>query len=88
MILDDLSKVVVPNVLAELLTCLTYRGAEHPLWISDVFSRDGGSLLYPCGHYYLQSQCYFIATQTHSRYVVLERWNNNEQVHTPFLPPA
>ena len=67
-ILDDLSKVAVPNVLAELLTCLTYRGAEHPLWISDVFSRDGGSLLYPCGHYYLQPHCYFITTQrTHSR---------------------
>ena len=69
LILDDLSKVSVPNVLAELLTCLTYRGTEHPLWISDVFSRDGNSLLYPCGHYYLQPQCYFIATQTHSRYV-------------------
>lgn len=67
LILDDLSKVIVPNVLAELLTFMTYRGAEHPVWIGDVFSRDGGSLLYPCGNYYLQPNCYFIATQTQSR---------------------
>ena len=62
LILDDLSHVVVPSVLAELLTAISYRGVEHPMWISDVFGRDG-SLLYPCGYYYLYPRCYFIATQ-------------------------
>ena len=69
LILDDLSNVVIPNVLAELMTTLTYHGAGHPMWISDVFGRDG-SLLYPCGQYYLHPQCYFITTQTRARYII------------------
>ena len=65
-ILDDLSSTHMPNVLAELLTSLEYRGAEHPMWVSDVYARDG-SLLYPCGHYYLHSSTYFIATTSSER---------------------
>ena len=63
-VLDDLSSVHTPSVLAELLTSLEYRGAE--MWVNDVYGRDG-SLLYPCGHYYLTSSSFFIATSGDSR---------------------
>lgn len=66
-ILDDLSSIQAPSVLAELLTSLEYRGAE--MWVNEVYRRDG-SLLYPCGHYYLTESAHFITTtssETRSR---------------------
>jgi len=60
-VLDDLSSIQTPSVLAELLTAVEYRGSEHPLWVNDVYGRDGAPI-YPCGHYYLAENVYFIAT--------------------------
>ena len=60
---------MVPSVLGELLTLLNYQGAEHPIWIGDVFGRDKSQLLYHCGQYYLHPECYVIATRTPTRYV-------------------
>ena len=65
-ILDDLSHVSVPSVLAELLTSLSYRTPSHPMWVSNVYDREG-TLLYPCGLYYLKEGSYFIATKTVAR---------------------
>lgn len=66
-ILDDIDRVSTPDILAELLTALEYRGPYYPVWVDTVYSRDG-AVLYPAGHYYLKEKCYFIATSTHARY--------------------
>lgn len=70
-VLDDISSA--QSVLAELLTFLEYRGPDNPMWVNDVYGRDG-SLLYPCGHYYLINSVYFIATT-----------NDNSRCVTPLI---
>ena len=53
-----------PSLLAELLSILEYRGADHTLWVNEVLSSDGLEVLFPGGLYYLTQECYVIATWT------------------------
>ena len=62
--LDDLSSLPHPGLLAELLSVLEYGGPDHSLWINAVPSSDGNSVLYPGGLYYMKKECYVIATWT------------------------
>lgn len=63
-ILDELSAVGNPSLLAELLSILESRGSDHTLWLNEVLSNDGTEVLYPGGLYYLTEECYVIATWT------------------------
>jgi hypothetical protein len=64
MILDNLEKVSVCDIFAEILTALNYRGAKNSLWLDSVShtSSNGETESFHEGRYYLKQQAYFIAT--------------------------
>ena len=64
LILDDLSLMPHPSLLAELLSILEYRGEGHSLWINEVLSSDECEVVYPEGLYYMTEECYVITTWT------------------------
>ena len=64
MVLDNLEKVSVCEIFAEVLTALNYRGAKNSLWLNAVShtASNGEIESFHEGRYYLKQQAYFIAT--------------------------
>ncbi|XP_062522340.1 cortactin-binding protein 2-like isoform X2 [Corticium candelabrum] len=63
-ILDNLERVSVCDVFAEVLTALNYRGPKNSLWLGAVCQtgEHGKMEMYHEGRYYLKQSAYFIAT--------------------------
>jgi len=66
-LLDDIDRVSMPEVIAELLNAFAHRGPAYPVWVDTVQSRTRDTC-YHANHYYLRSDCYFIATVTTTGY--------------------
>eukprot|EP00118_Oscarella_pearsei_P009011 m.49362 g.49362 ORF g.49362 m.49362 type:complete len:1367 (+) comp33976_c0_seq1:146-4246(+) len=64
LILDDMHRISLPEVMAELLTALNYRGPQNGFWLSAV-GRPGYTEPVPQyreGRYYLKKHAYVIGT--------------------------
>ncbi|XP_065829136.1 cortactin-binding protein 2-like isoform X2 [Oscarella lobularis] len=67
LILDDMHRVPLPEVMAELLTALNYRGPQNAFWLSALGRpatsyAEQSSPPYKEGRYYLKKNAYFIGT--------------------------
>lgn len=63
-IMDNLERVSVCEVFAEILTALNYRGSKNSLWLNCVShtAANGETETFPEGRYYLKHPAYFITT--------------------------
>ena len=70
-ILDDLDRILLPEVLGELLESLDKRGPHNASWIGPTHGRNGMEESHSASCYYLHEDVYFIATMNKTRFACM-----------------
>ena len=67
-ILDDIDRISLPEVLGELAGLLDKRGPQHAVWVGPTHGRGGAEESHPPKCYYLREDVFFVATINKKRY--------------------
>jgi ankyrin repeat protein/energy-coupling factor transporter ATP-binding protein EcfA2 len=72
-ILDDLDRISIPEVIRELLGSIDKRGPQYATWLGPTLSRGGSDETHPPGSYYLREDVYIIATMNKNKSGMLDQ---------------
>ena len=67
-ILDDIDRISLPEVLGEIVGLLDKRGPQHAVWVGPAHGRGGAEESHPPKSYYLREDVFFVATMNKKWY--------------------